>query len=111
MFACFHFLYSVCFPIFFIDYLLVVSMCYKLFYQNANLCFVCSPSPFLFFFAMYKIFVLFSTYIASKRICLMQKLPQRGDVCRRVVSRQGRKIVFGVVGIGGRVGKSECGGA
>lgn len=41
----------------------------------------------------------------------MQKLPQRGDVCRRVVSRQGRKIVFGAVGIGGRVGKNECGGA
>lgn len=109
MFACLFFFCIVCVsPIFFIDYLLVVSMCYKLLYQNANLCFVCSPSPFLVGFHLYIRF-LFCVRLTTlvREFVLCKNRPNEKGLCRHVESHQGRKIVFGVVGIGGRIEKIE----
>lgn len=93
------------FPPFFIDYLLVVSMYYKLIYQNANLCFVCSPSSFLVAFStICKIFVCFRLTSLVREFVLCKNRPNEEGECG-VVSHQGRKIVFGIVGIGGRIGK------
>lgn len=79
-----------CFPhLFLIAYLLVVSIV-LLFYQNANLCFVCPPLILVVGFHLF-MFSFFSTYIANKR-----RFPTMQKSCE---SRQGRrkKGVFGVV--------------